>query len=267
MCTIEAFQPILDGSAGIALNVAPHIYRCHADWRWDVPPLPDYDLWCVLGGEGRFFLPERQLSLFAGVCLVIPPGCRPLAEHNPRNPLCVFAIHFEAINVASPPTGILVQHVRDIPFLTMLAEHCEEAGQHLDSVQMLQAVSLVHEILLLLAVEHERETKYESHHEIEGIIEQIRHEPQRQWSLTEVARRACLSRSQVTRHFHQLTGLAPIEFIISVRLIRACNLLIETRLSVKAIAAAVGYENSHYFSRQFHCKFGMSPSHYRSSGM
>ena len=45
----------------------------------------------------------------------------------------------------------------------------------------------------------------------------------------------------------------------------ACQLLDSTELSVKAIAAELGYNDSLYFSRLFSNTLGLSPRAYRNS--
>jgi AraC-like DNA-binding protein len=48
--------------------------------------------------------------------------------------------------------------------------------------------------------------------------------------------------------FKRLTGHAPIDFFIHLRMHRACVLLDSTWLRVKEVAAALGYDDPFYFS-------------------
>jgi AraC-like DNA-binding protein len=47
---------------------------------------------------------------------------------------------------------------------------------------------------------------------------------------------------------------------------RACHLLDNSDMSIKAVAAALGYSDPLYFSRLFKKTLGLSPRAYRSSG-
>jgi AraC-like DNA-binding protein len=60
------------------------------------------------------------------------------------------------------------------------------------------------------------------------------------------------------------TGLAPHQYLLEMRLLRARNLLVETKLSVKEIARQTGFQDEHYFSRLFRQKMKITPSQWRS---
>ncbi|HKI69808.1 MAG TPA: helix-turn-helix transcriptional regulator, partial [Verrucomicrobiae bacterium] len=60
------------------------------------------------------------------------------------------------------------------------------------------------------------------------------------------------------------TGCAPIDFFIRLRMQHACKLLDGTALSVKEIAAELGYEDPFYFSRTFKSVNHVAPSEYRT---
>jgi len=64
--------------------------------------------------------------------------------------------------------------------------------------------------------------------------------------------------------FKRRTGCAPIDFFIHLRMYRACQLLDATALSVKEVAAALGYDDPFYFSRVFKSVNQVAPTEYRS---
>lgn len=59
--------------------------------------------------------------------------------------------------------------------------------------------------------------------------------------------------------FRKQTGYAPREFENRIKLNRARDLLLHNRLSVSAVAEALGYSSVYYFSRAFKRAFGRSP--------
>ena len=80
----------------------------------------------------------------------------------------------------------------------------------------------------------------------------------------ELCRIADLSKSHFFALFKRATGDTPINFVTRARTHRACAMLSETNMTVKEIAASLGYRDVFYFSRTFKLFHGLSPSHYRT---
>ena len=69
----------------------------------------------------------------------------------------------------------------------------------------------------------------------------------------------------VSRIFKDATGVGFKEYINSKRLQYACHLLETTKITVSAVAAASGFENSTYFTTVFKNEYGVPPSKYRAA--
>ena len=66
------------------------------------------------------------------------------------------------------------------------------------------------------------------------------------------------------RHgFRKAFGCSPREMMLQLRMQHARNLLLETGLSIKEIAARSGYLRQHEFARAFHRHVGLTPSEWR----
>ena len=63
--------------------------------------------------------------------------------------------------------------------------------------------------------------------------------------------------------FKRITKFTPMQYILSLRMTNARNLIDTTTYNMKQIAAAVGYDNSMYFSRVFKKHTGMTPTEYK----
>lgn len=74
-----------------------------------------------------------------------------------------------------------------------------------------------------------------------------------------------LSKSFFHQQFHQETGTTPGNMITSLRLNKACNLLLITSLDIGEIAFLCGYPDNAYFTRIFRKKTGFTPSAYREA--
>jgi AraC-like DNA-binding protein len=78
-----------------------------------------------------------------------------------------------------------------------------------------------------------------------------------------LAAQANISASHYFALFKRQTGCAPIDCFIRLRMEHACRLLEETVLSVKEVAATLGYDDPFYFSRIFKSVNRVAPSEYR----
>lgn len=85
------------------------------------------------------------------------------------------------------------------------------------------------------------------------------------FSVEELSRALLMSRVAVYKRLFSLTGKTPIEFIRSVRLQRAAQLLEQSQMTVAEVAYETGFNNPKYFSKYFRAQYGMLPSVYQSS--
>lgn len=74
-----------------------------------------------------------------------------------------------------------------------------------------------------------------------------------------------MSRPTLNRKLRALTGLSTNEFIRTLRLKRASQLLQKKSATIVEIAYEVGFSNPSYFAECFRKQFGKSPSEYASS--
>ncbi len=65
------------------------------------------------------------------------------------------------------------------------------------------------------------------------------------------------------RRFTLATGMSPIEYIHTLRLEEAKQMLESTNLPVEAVAVEVGYQDASFFSRLFRRKVALTPAQYR----
>lgn len=82
-------------------------------------------------------------------------------------------------------------------------------------------------------------------------------------TLRDVAEQFSFSPNYLGHLFKEETGKTFSEFLISLRMETACELLRTTSLKIYEIADRVGYRYLPYFSRQFKETYGMTPLEYR----
>lgn len=84
-------------------------------------------------------------------------------------------------------------------------------------------------------------------------------------SMGEIAVQAGISESTLRRLFQRHLQTSPAAYLASLRLHRARDLLERTSLSVKEVAARVGYVDPLYFSRAFRRYHHRNPAEVRGS--
>ena len=89
-------------------------------------------------------------------------------------------------------------------------------------------------------------------------------EPERKWTVTDLARVAAVSRSGLDERFRQVLGRSPIRYLTEWRMHLAEDLLTSTDLGVGAIARRVGYDAEEAFSRAFKRHRGSPPALWRA---
>lgn len=83
-------------------------------------------------------------------------------------------------------------------------------------------------------------------------------------SLQQLADHVDLSPNHFARLFKSHFNMTPMRYVTEQRMQRAGVLLKETMMTVKAIAAAVGYDDPYYFSRAFKHVMGQPPARWRT---
>lgn len=81
--------------------------------------------------------------------------------------------------------------------------------------------------------------------------------------VAQMARISGLPERSFARRFRLATGMAPLEYVHTLRLEEAKQMLEATGQPVEAIANEVGYEDAGFFSRLFRRKVGLTPPQYR----
>lgn len=79
----------------------------------------------------------------------------------------------------------------------------------------------------------------------------------------DLARHVGMAEDYLTHSFRQELGMTPVAYLTRYRLTKAKHLLTTTDESITAIALAVGFADSGYFSRVFRREVGMTPEAFR----
>lgn len=99
---------------------------------------------------------------------------------------------------------------------------------------------------------------------ISNSIQFMKKNPDRQFSVQELAAQQHLSVTHYSRLFHAKTGSSPNQYFIQLKVQSACQYLYFTDMSIKEICRKLGFDDPFYFSRVFKKLMGTSPMNYRN---
>ena len=94
------------------------------------------------------------------------------------------------------------------------------------------------------------------------FVEEKLNDPE--FSIEELSKNLAMSRSSLYNKIFELTGLAPVEYVRSIKLQKAAVLLAKSQYTIREIAFMTGFGTPGYFSKLFKAKYNMSPSEYLS---
>jgi AraC family transcriptional regulator of arabinose operon len=125
------------------------------------------------------------------------------------------------------------------------------------------AMNALEEVLLWCDVENPLARRTPLDTRVRVAMDVLCHRLSEKITQTGLAETCGLSASRLAHLFRAQVGSTPQRFLELQRLNRAVQLLDSTQLSVKEIAAQVGFDNPFYFTLRFKRQNGVSPRDYR----
>ena len=174
----------------------------------------------------------------------------------------------------SPDSTLLVSllpslvHVRGVERLSVLVRLVGEEASERRSGRDLVLTRLV-EVLLIEAL---RSTPGEdappgllrglADARLAQAMRQMHGDPARSWTVSQLAKKAALSRSAFFERFTRAVGQPPMEYLLAWRMAVAKDLLRRHDLRIDEVAERVGYGSASTFSTAFSRHVGQAPSRY-----
>ncbi len=232
----------------------------------------DYQLLYIAAGKAHFFFKKGEETIVTAGHMVLyrPKEFQKYVYYGHENTE-VFWIHFtgweaklilrrlgfpEKDHVIN--TGIQKRY-KDI-FQTIIQE------MQLHKLHYEEYISLLLTELLILVNRHTvKKVKINSfvQNEIESALSYFNTNYNKDINIDAYAASKNMSTSWFIQNFKKYSGSTPMQYILSLRIFNARNLLETTSYNITEIANIIGYEDPLYFSRLFKKQVGLSPSEYR----
>ncbi|OMF22361.1 AraC family transcriptional regulator [Paenibacillus sp. FSL H8-0548] len=111
-----------------------------------------------------------------------------------------------------------------------------------------------------------RTAKADGDHLLQQVIHYLSTQYAHPVSIEQMAESLGYNRAYLSRLFKQRTGVSPINFLLTLRIDKARQMLRErSELTIEQISASVGLQDALYFSKQFRRLHGQSPTAYREA--
>ncbi len=174
----------------------------------------------------------------------------------------------------TPDAALLVSllpgmiHIQGVERLTTLVRLVAEEA-HAESVGRELVLTRLVEILLIEALRTSRNgdelpglLRGLSDVRIAKALRDIHGDPQRAWTVVELADTAGMSRSAFFDRFSRAVGLRPMEYLMAWRMAVAKDLLRRDDVALDEVARRVGYSSASTFSTAFSRHVGQPPGRY-----
>ena len=226
-------------------------------------------------GKGWAESDGRRFTIAAGEVLFIPANKPHAYGADDDDPWSIHWAHFAGTAAASYASLLPAhEYVLSIPsadakeIARMFRELYRLASSGLTERTLLLVSHILRYVLGLLFFQTGRSVGVGSRaiaHDLTKSIQFMRANVARSLTLQELSRHAGLSPTRFSALFREQTGSSPVDHHIRLRMQAACHYLDTTALSVKEVAAKLGYDDPYYFSRIFQKILGCSPLAYRRS--
>lgn len=220
----------------------------------------------MLDGRLTYHSGNRQFVMEPGKLLLIPPGSDYEFSHRSgmRYHKLVLELKGTLLNSISSLFGFQELILLDQPPGDTLESEIRRAGKLLDEGDRRNIPELLgnsYSILYRLSAQlRETTTQPGILQTAQALLESNLAEP---LNMEELPAQLGVSGTTLNRLFREKLNISPARYRNSCRIEYARELLLRSNLSIKEIAAMVGYCNQFYFSQEFRKSTGYAPLRYR----
>lgn len=225
-------------------------------------------LYCQ-AGKGRVQAGGNDYLVGKGGLVLLPQGMSHQYQADADDPWSLYWVHFSGsqsrafVDHLALPTPVvsLGQHPRLIADFDSLLQ-VRSTGYNINA--FIHAAQILKQMLSYLALLATRQIRQTGHPlDLDAIQSCMEEHLGGNLNLEQIAAMANLSKYHFSKRYKALTGYSPIQHFIHLKIERACYMLDISTDPVGIVAASLGFEDTHYFSRLFRKVTGISPSQYR----
>lgn len=233
----------------------------------------EYILLYCADGEGAVSVKGHDLTLTPNTYLIVPKNTAHRYRSSVTLPWSIYWVHFSGPNAdvlfERYQDGVSAPVIHPIPYdkerisrfdriYQILARGFDERAIEVANLEM---------ATFLTSLIYQQELAPLSQ-ETDGVnisINFMKAQIGQKLTINDLALKSGLSVSHYSRLFRQRTGDSPVNYFNLLKVQQSCQYLYFTDLSIKEIAAELGFDDQYYFSRLFTKLIGTSPLKYRNT--
>ncbi|MCC7300691.1 MAG: AraC family transcriptional regulator [Verrucomicrobia bacterium] len=251
-----------------AMNSAGKVF-CRPGWQWDCrTALKDFDLWCILGGQGEMTVEKETYKLSQGDCFLLHPGIQFFADNKPEEPLTVVYTHFDIFKdgrkisaLKESPLPDFHRKIQNVLFFESLLQKMLGCWYRNDTDNAILWLSAA---LCEAGDDTEEKTTGNKSNSLtetaKDLYKTINEHPEEKYSLRKIAKNCGTCPEHFSRIFKKSTNCSFREAVTASKIRRAELLLSSTDYSVTKVSEILGFGDIYQFSKLFKKQTGMSPS-------
>lgn len=241
-----------------------------------------HEIYFLISGERNFFINETIYQIGKGDVVIIPAGELHRTTYYAGNAHERIAITFDDCLLDPIYERLGRDYVTEamnrffvhIPegrrqYAEDLMKKIIYEKENIDEISESMAITYFHEIFLFIL---RCQKYYTNENEIDVSNEIIQKAARyiysnydKPLSLMDIADMFGMSSSYFSKKFKAITGFGFKEYLTSIRIREASNLLLNTDKSITDIAISCGFNDSNYFGDAFRRIKGLSPNKYRKN--
>lgn len=230
----------------------------------------DNILFYCLGGKGYYDTHVGRFELTANHFAILPAHHFHRYQADIRDPWTIYWVHFTGNKLAElnefvdieryiPPTPIKY----DERFIPAWEEMYNALNGGYAVPNIGYANSCLYRFISLFLFPEVKIKSHEEQDTISDSVQFLKDNIHRVLTVEDIAGHFHYSTSHFSALFKEKTGWSPLGYFIRLKIHHTCQLLDQSTLRIKEIAARVGYADPYYFSRLFCKMMGVSPNKYR----
>jgi len=232
-------------------------------------------IYCI-EGYGWIEINKKRIGISPSQFIAIPANTPHRYGADEKNPWSIYWAHFKGESAAFIADLIVKNSTNYKPELTFSEDRIRlfddiyynlENGYGDDTLRYVNMI-FYHFLSSMIYEDKFNGDKKELKTDIvDNAIQFMQDSIPRNPTLNDMAAIVNLSVTHFSSLFRKKTGHSPIEYFNHLKIQKACQYLVFTKMPIKELAVQVGIEDQYYFSRMFTRLMGIAPSDYRKRNM